>query len=77
MVDAQTHYEWRDDEEGVRYEIWPAKTIEGECPPGSTCFEVRDPAAASNVHVCDAEWPKTGPTDQDFRRIVGKALEKG
>lgn len=73
MTVAPTHYEWIDDKDGIRYEIWPAKTIQEGCPPDATCYEVRNPETATNTHVCDQEWGTTGPTQQDFRRILDKA----
>ncbi len=76
MTVPPTHYEWTDEEEGIRYEIMPAETRD-TCPDGSACFEVRNPVTATNIHVCDQEWGNAGPTEQDFRRILGKAREKG
>lgn len=72
MTVPPTHYEWTDDEDGIRYEIWPARTRKGSCPPDATCYEVRDPVTATNTHVCDESWGAGGPTHQDFRRIMEK-----
>ena len=77
MTLAPTHYEWIDEEDGIRYEIWRTETREGKCPPGATCFEVRNPETASNTHVCDKEWGEGGPTRKDFRRILDKARQAG
>ena len=76
MTEAPTHYEWTDEKDGIRYEIFHAKIQTPQCPKDASCYEVRNPETATTTHVCDQSWGEGGPTTQDFKRILKKARDK-